>query len=90
MKGEAELKYEYRSVTWKYEVEVDERFNEILLELDRKDDNADRKHSRRLPISLEGADYEGEWTGSFGKARCSGQNGTLCTTRAVPPTATKR
>ena len=55
------MKYEYTGVTGKTEIEVDERFYELLIALDQEEFNSDRKHSRRHPISLEGADYEGEW-----------------------------
>ena len=55
------MKYEYISATGKTEIEVDEQFYDILVALDREAYNADRKHSRRYPLSLEGVDYEGEW-----------------------------
>ena len=55
------MKYEYINATGKTEIEVDERFYEILVALDREEYNSDRKHSRRHPLSLEGAEYEGEW-----------------------------
>jgi len=29
--------------------------------MDNEEKNADRRHSRRYPISLESCDYEGEW-----------------------------
>lgn len=55
------MKYEYINATGKTEIEVDEHFYEILVALDREEYNSDRKHSRRHPISLEGAEYEGDW-----------------------------
>ena len=55
------MKYTYRTATETIEVEVDEQYHGILLELDREETNADRKHSRRHPVSLSNADYDGEW-----------------------------
>jgi len=54
------MKYEYINATGKTEIEVDEHFFDILVALDREEYNADRKHSRRHPLSLEGVEYEGE------------------------------
>ena len=55
------MKYEYINATGKTEIEVDEQFYDILVALDREEYNSDRKHSRRHPLSLEDAEYEGEW-----------------------------
>jgi len=55
------MKYTYITATGKIEIEVDEQLHEILIGLDNKERNSDRKHSRRNPISLESAVYEGEW-----------------------------
>ena len=55
------MKYEYKGITGNTEIEVDERFYDILIALDNEEFNSDRKHSRRHPQSLEDADYEGEW-----------------------------
>ena len=55
------MKYEYRSVTGKYYIEVDERFNEIMMEMKKEEENADRRYGHHNPVSLESADYEGEW-----------------------------
>jgi len=55
------MKYEYITVTGKNEIEVDERFYDILLAMDKEEYNSNRKHSRRHPLSLEGMDFEGEW-----------------------------
>ena len=55
------MKYEYITATDKTEIEVDERFYEILVSLDKEQFNSDRKHSRRYPVSLGKMEYEGEW-----------------------------
>ena len=55
------MKYEYVTATGKNEVEVDERFINILREMDREECKADRKHSRHYPISLNNADFDGDW-----------------------------
>ena len=55
------MKYEYKTATGRHEIEVDEQFYDILFAMDMEEKNSDRKHSRRRPISLERADYEGEW-----------------------------
>jgi RNA polymerase sigma factor (sigma-70 family) len=55
------MKYEYKTATGRQAIEVDERFYDILIELDADEKNSDRKHSRRWPVSLESAGYEGEW-----------------------------
>jgi len=44
-----------------HEIEVDEQFYGVLLALDRKEFNSDRKHRRHNPISLSNTDYDGEW-----------------------------
>ena len=55
------MKYEYKTVTGKHEIEVDEQFYDILFAMDTEEFNSNRKHSRRWPISLENADYDGDW-----------------------------
>jgi len=55
------MKYEYITATGRTEIEVDEGFYEVLVMMDKEEYNADRKHSRRHPVPLEGAEYEGEW-----------------------------
>jgi len=55
------MKYEYASVTGKYKVEVNEKFYDILQEMDRKENNSDRKYNRHNPIYLGSADYLEEW-----------------------------
>ena len=55
------MKYEYDTATGKNEVEVDERFIDILREMDREEYNSDRRHSRHNPISLSHADYDRDW-----------------------------
>jgi len=55
------MKYEYITVTGKQVIEVDERFHGILVRFDQDEYNSDRKHSRRHPVSLENADFEGDW-----------------------------
>jgi len=55
------MKYEYVTATGKHEIEVNEQFYDLLLAMDREEYNSDRKHNRRKPVSLEGADYEGDW-----------------------------
>ena len=55
------MKYAYKSATGIIEIEVDERLYETLVAMDKEEINAERKHSRRHPISLEDTDYEGEW-----------------------------
>jgi RNA polymerase sigma-70 factor (ECF subfamily) len=55
------MKYEYITRTGKTEIEVDKEFYDILISLDNEEYNLNRKHSRRWPVSLENADYEGEW-----------------------------
>ena len=55
------MKYEYITVTGKHKIEVDEQFFDILLTMDRAEYNSDRKHSRRHPISLSSANYDGDW-----------------------------
>ena len=55
------MKYEYINSTGKTVIEVDEHFYNILVTLDNEEHNANRKHSRRHPVSLEDVDFEGEW-----------------------------
>jgi len=55
------MKYEYITSTGKVVIEVDEQYHDLLVAMDREEYNSDRKHSRRYPISLENAEYEGEW-----------------------------
>ena len=55
------MKYEYKTVTENITIEVDEHFHDILIALDNEAYNSDRKHERRHPVSLDDADYEGEW-----------------------------
>ena len=55
------MKYEYITATGKSQIEVDERFHDILLAMDREDYNSDRKHSRRYPLSLSNAVFDGDW-----------------------------
>jgi len=55
------MKYQYKSVTGNNEIEVNDDWSRVLLDLDNEETNSDRKHSRRNPVSLEGAEYEGEW-----------------------------
>ncbi len=54
------MKITYEFVTGEVsEVEVDERLGGMLLDLDRQQENNDRKETRRH-VSLDGMDYEGE------------------------------
>ena len=54
------MKITYEFVTGEVsEVEVDERLGGMLLDLDRQQENNDRKETRRH-FSLDGMDYEGE------------------------------
>jgi RNA polymerase sigma factor (sigma-70 family) len=55
------MKYTYTNATGTTEIEIDEQFYDLLIEMDRDEFNSDRKHSRRYPISLESCEYEGEW-----------------------------
>ena len=55
------MKYEYSTVTGPVVIEVDERIYDLLDTLDENEKNSNRKHSRRHPISLENAGYEGKW-----------------------------
>ena len=55
------MKYEYITATGVVAIEVDEQFHDLLIRLDREEYNSDRKHSRRYPISLENAEFEGTW-----------------------------
>jgi len=60
------MKYEYRSVTGKYNIEVDERFNEIMMAMDTEEEISQSKyerprHDRPRNISLDSVDYEGKW-----------------------------
>ena len=55
------MKYTYKNATGTTEIEVDERFYDLLIAMDNAEFNGDRKHSRRYPVSLENAEYEGEW-----------------------------
>ena len=55
------MKYKYMSVIEKYEVEVDEQFHEILIEMDKKERNSERKHYRHNPISLSCVDPDEAW-----------------------------
>jgi len=55
------MKYEYTSVTGKYEIEVDEQFYNILHEMDKRERNSNRKYYRHNPISLSSVDYGGKW-----------------------------
>ena len=54
------MKITYEFVTGEVsEVEVDERLGGMLLDLDRQQENNDKKETRRH-FSLDGMDYEGE------------------------------
>ncbi|MCL2343198.1 MAG: sigma-70 family RNA polymerase sigma factor [Firmicutes bacterium] len=55
------MKYEYKGVTGKTAIEVDERYFEILVALDKGESNNTHKYNRHNPASLEDADYEGDW-----------------------------
>ena len=55
------MKYKYINVTGANEIEVSEQFNDILTGMDNDEQNSNRKHSRRHPLSLESAEYEGDW-----------------------------
>jgi DNA-directed RNA polymerase specialized sigma24 family protein len=55
------MKYAYVTATGKQEIEVEERFHGILLAMDREEYNADRKHSRRRPLSLSQGGFDGSW-----------------------------
>jgi len=55
------MKYEYNTATGPIAVEVDERYLALLDAFDDTEDNSNRKHSRRHPISLENSEYEGAW-----------------------------
>ena len=55
------MKYTYKNATGKTEIEVDEQFLDLLVAMDNDEDNNNRKHSRRYPISLENCEYDGEW-----------------------------
>ena len=55
------MKYAYKGVTGTTEVDVDELLHDTLVAMDREEYNSERRHSRRHPVSLDEADYEGEW-----------------------------
>lgn len=55
------MKIKYQFVNETVEIEVEEHWGELVLELDCQEYNSDRKHSRRYPIAIDAADYEGEW-----------------------------
>lgn len=55
------MKIKYQFVNETVEIEVEEHWGELVLELDRQEYNSARKHSRRYPIAIDDADYEGEW-----------------------------
>ena len=55
------MKYTYITATGKIEIEVDDQFYALLISFDREEYNSNRKHNRRLPISLENAEYDGGW-----------------------------
>ena len=55
------MKYQYKTVVAKIEIEVDEHLYNILNVLDREERNSDRRYSHHNPISLSSADFEGEW-----------------------------
>ena len=60
------MKYVYITVKGENEIEVDERFHDILFEMDTQekrsnDKHARPRHDRPRNISLDNVDYEGEW-----------------------------
>ena len=55
------MKYEYKTVTGKHEIEVDEQFFLILDAMDNEEHNSDRRYTRNNPISLCDSDHEAEW-----------------------------
>jgi len=55
------MKYQYKTVMGKYEIEVDEQLYNILDAMDREERNAYRKYYGHNPISLSDVDFDGEW-----------------------------
>ena len=60
------MKYLYKSENGNVEIEVDERYHEILMEMDREEERSNSKHERprhdrARTVSLDDADYQGEW-----------------------------
>ena len=60
------MKYVYITVKGENEIEVDERFHDILFEMDTQEQRSNDKHARPhhdrpRNISLDSVDYEGEW-----------------------------
>jgi len=55
------MQYLYLTATGPVAIELDERYIALLDAFDDAEDNSNRKHSRRHPISLEHASYEGAW-----------------------------
>jgi len=55
------MEYEYKTVTGTVAIEADEQLYSLLSAMDNDEDNNNRRHSRRYPISLESCEYEGAW-----------------------------
>jgi RNA polymerase sigma factor (sigma-70 family) len=55
------MMYKYDTAFGDTNIEVDEQYYNLLSALDEDENNNNRRHSRRHPISLENAEYEGEW-----------------------------
>ena len=60
------MKYLYKSENGNVEIEVDERYHEILMEMDREEERSNSKHERprhdrARTVSLDDMDYQGEW-----------------------------
>ena len=55
------MQYQYLTATGPIAIELDEQYLALLDAFDDAEDNSNRKHSRRHPISLKSADYEGSW-----------------------------
>ena len=55
------MKYQYKTVKGKIEVEVDEQLYGIFDAMDWEERNSYRKHYDHNPIALNCVDYEGEW-----------------------------
>jgi len=55
------MQYFYATATVAIEIDLDEQFYELLIDMDRDAFNSERKHSRHHPMSLDHCEHHGEW-----------------------------
>ena len=55
------MKYTYFSVTGIIEADLDDYWHQVLIAMDKKEFNSDRRHNSRCTVALDGCEFEGDW-----------------------------